>query len=103
VDKLQQLGASTINAVTGFGRAGIMLFGALLGKPDVRRGLPLLIKQLYVVGVMSLLIILVSGLFIGMVLALQGYTVLVKFGAEQMLGPLVALSLLRELVPVVAS
>lgn len=102
-DKLQKLGATTISTVTGFGRAGIMLFGALLGKPDLRRGLPLLIKQLYVVGVMSLLIILVSGLFIGMVLALQGYTVLVKFGAEQMLGPLVALSLLRELGPVVTA
>jgi len=102
-DKLQQLGASTINQLTGFGRAGIMLFGALLGKPDLRKGLPMLVKQLYVIGVLSLLIILVSGLFIGMVLALQGYTVLVKFGAEQMLGPLVALSLLRELGPVVAA
>ena len=102
-DKLQQLGAGTINNVRGFGRAGIMLFGALLGKPDIRKGFPLLIKQLYVIGVLSLLIILVSGLFIGMVLALQGYTVLVKFGAEQMLGPLVALSLLRELGPVVTA
>lgn len=102
-DKLQQLGAAAINQISGFGRAGLMLFGALLGKPDLRKGFPLLIKQLYVVGVLSLLIILVSGLFIGMVLALQGYTVLVKFGAEQMLGPLVALSLLRELGPVVAA
>ena len=102
-DKLQQLGSATINQITGFGRAGLMLFGALFGKPDVRKGFPLLVKQLYVIGVLSLLIILVSGLFIGMVLALQGYTVLVKFGAEQMLGPLVALSLLRELGPVVAA
>jgi phospholipid/cholesterol/gamma-HCH transport system permease protein len=102
-DKLQQLGAATINSVTGFGRAGLMLVGALLGKPDFRKGFPLVVKQLYVIGVLSLLIILVSGLFIGMVLALQGYTVLVKFGAEQMLGPLVALSLLRELGPVVAA
>ncbi|MCS4306650.1 phospholipid/cholesterol/gamma-HCH transport system permease protein [Rheinheimera pacifica] len=102
-DKLQQLGAATINSITGFGRAGIMLFGSIIGIPNVRKGLPLLIKQLYVIGVLSLLIILVSGLFIGMVLALQGYTVLVKFGAEQMLGPLVALSLLRELGPVVAA
>ena len=102
-NKLQQLGAATISSITGFGRAGLMLFGALIGKPDFRKGFPLLVKQLYVIGVLSLLIILVSGLFIGMVLALQGYTVLVKFGAEQMLGPLVALSLLRELGPVVAA
>lgn len=102
-DKLQKIGAATLDAISGFGRAGLMLFGALAGKPDFRKGPGLLVKQLYVIGVMSLLIILVSGLFIGMVLALQGYTVLVKFGAEQMLGPLVALSLLRELGPVVTA
>src|SRR5690606_38481093 len=102
-NKLQQLGAAAINSISGFGRAGLMLFGALIGKPDFRKGFPLLVKQLYVIGVLSLLIILVSGLFIGMVLALQGYAVLVKFGAEQVLGPLVALSLLRELGPVVAA
>ncbi|MDX1676795.1 lipid asymmetry maintenance ABC transporter permease subunit MlaE [Arsukibacterium sp.] len=102
-DKLQSLGRSTIDNIAGFGRSGIMLFGALVGKPDFRKGFPLLVKQLYVIGVLSLLIIVVSGLFIGMVLALQGYTVLVKFGAEGMLGPLVALSLLRELGPVVTA
>lgn len=55
------------------------------------------------VGVLSLAIIIVSGLFIGMVLGFQGYTILVKFGAEQALGQLVALSLVRELGPVVAA
>lgn len=102
-DKLQKVGQATINQVSGFGRAGLMLFGALIGKPDFRKGFPLLIKQLYVIGVLSLMIILVSGLFIGMVLALQGYNVLVKFGADGMLGPLVSLSLLRELGPVVTA
>lgn len=100
---LQKIGNQALNTVSGFGRAGLMLFGALLGKPNLRKGLPLLIKQLYVIGVLSLMIIVVSGLFIGMVLALQGYTVLVKFGAEGMLGPLVSLSLLRELGPVVTA
>ncbi|MDP4535192.1 lipid asymmetry maintenance ABC transporter permease subunit MlaE [Alkalimonas collagenimarina] len=103
LDQLQRMGAATIHSVMGLGRAALMLLGAIFGKPSIRKGTPLLIKQLYVVGVLSLLIILVSGLFIGMVLALQGYTVLVKFGAEQMLGPLVALSLLRELGPVVTA
>lgn len=102
-NRLQKIGRQTLSSVSGFGRAGIMLFGALIGKPDLRKGIPLLIKQLYVIGVLSLMIILVSGLFIGMVLALQGYTVLVKFGAEGMLGPLVSLSLLRELGPVVTA
>ena len=86
-----------------FGRAALMVLGALWGRPRFVKAWPLYIKQFYVVGVLSLLIIVVSGLFIGMVLALQGYTVLSKFGAEQMLGPLVALSLLRELGPVVTA
>ncbi len=55
------------------------------------------------VGVQSLAIIVVSGLFIGMVLALQGYTILIDYGAENSLGPMVALSLLRELGPVVTA
>ena len=60
-------------------------------------------KQLHALGVQSLLIILLSGLFIGMVLGLQGYVVLVDFSAETSLGQLVALSLLRELGPVVTA
>lgn len=54
-------------------------------------------------GVLSVAIILVSGLFIGMVLSLQGYIVLIDFGAETSLGQMVALSLLRELGPVVTA
>jgi phospholipid/cholesterol/gamma-HCH transport system permease protein len=73
----------------------------------VLTGLPLLllrprlvIAQLYSVGVLSLTIILVSGLFVGMVLGLQGYNTLVNFGATEMLGVVVSLSLVRELGPV---
>ncbi len=61
----------------------------------------LLVKQLYSVGVLSLAIIVVSGLFIGMVLALQGYNILISYGSEQAVGQMVALTLLRELGPVV--
>jgi phospholipid/cholesterol/gamma-HCH transport system permease protein len=57
----------------------------------------------YAEGVLSLVIIIVSGLFIGMVVALQGYHILEKFGAAQQLGPLVALSVARELGPVVTA
>lgn len=80
-----------------------MLFRALLGKPEFRKQWPLLMKQLYAIGVQSLLIIAVSGLFIGMVLGLQGYLVLTTFSAEASLGMMVALSLLRELGPVVTA
>jgi len=103
VDFINRLGRSGIQSLTAVGRAGIMLYQALIGRPEPRKHFPLLIQQLYVVGVESVLIILVSGLFIGMVLGLQGYRVLVDFGAEASLGPLVALSLLRELGPVVTA
>jgi phospholipid/cholesterol/gamma-HCH transport system permease protein len=103
IDAVARLGRGAINQVSGMGRAGLMLWGAVVAMPRPAKGLPLLVKQLYVVGVQSLLIILVSGLFIGMVLALQGYTILVDFGTEESLGPMVALSLLRELGPVVTA
>lgn len=103
VDFISGLGRRGIRSLSTVGRAGIMLYQSLVGKPEPRKHFPLLLQQLYVVGVESVLIILVSGLFIGMVLGLQGYRVLVDFGAEASLGPLVALSLLRELGPVVTA
>jgi len=63
--------------------------------------LVIVIKQLFATGVMTLSIILVSGLFVGMVLGLQGYNLLVGFSSEERLGTFVALSLVRELGPVV--
>jgi len=99
----QLLGRKVINRLLGLGRAVILLSSALVHVPNVKKGTPLLIKQLYAVGVQSLIIIVVSGLFIGMVLALQGYTILIGYGAEASLGPMVALSLLRELGPVVSA
>ncbi|MGO1246889.1 MAG: lipid asymmetry maintenance ABC transporter permease subunit MlaE [Oceanisphaera sp.] len=101
IDVIGRLGRRGIDSVTAGGRAGIMLTHALVGRPQPKKHFPLLVEQLRVVGVQSVAIILVSGLFIGMVLALQGYNVLVDFGADGMLGPLVSLSLLRELGPVV--
>jgi phospholipid/cholesterol/gamma-HCH transport system permease protein len=98
----QSIGAKTIGKLTAIGRATYMLMGALLALPRLKN-IPLTIKQVHVVGVQSLLIIIVSGLFIGMVMALQGYTILVDYGAEGSLGPMVALSLLRELGPVVTA
>ncbi|MDG1750726.1 MAG: lipid asymmetry maintenance ABC transporter permease subunit MlaE [Thalassotalea sp.] len=97
------LGRKVIGRIAALGRAILMLSSALLHVPNFRKGFPLLMNQLYSVGVLSLIIVLVSGLFIGMVLALQGYTILVGYGAEASLGPMVALSLLRELGPVVAA
>lgn len=102
MNPFRSLGAGTIARVEAVGRAGVMLFGALFALPKLKN-IALTIKQIHVVGVQSLLIIIVSGLFIGMVMALQGYTILVDYGAEGSLGPMVALSLLRELGPVVTA
>lgn len=103
IDFISSIGRSVIYFIRALGRASFMLWGALIGKPEFRKHTPLLIKQLHVLGVQSLLIIMLSGLFIGMVLGLQGYVVLVDFSAETSLGQLVSLSLLRELGPVVTA
>jgi phospholipid/cholesterol/gamma-HCH transport system permease protein len=63
----------------------------------------LLIRQIMFFGNRSLLIVILTGLFAGMVLALQGYYTLMKFGSEALLGPAVALSLIRELGPVLSA
>jgi phospholipid/cholesterol/gamma-HCH transport system permease protein len=89
-----------------FARVGVVTrsFGGLLGKaPGALRRPALISEQIHFIGNYSLLIISVSGLFVGMVLALQGYYTLSQFGAEEKLGQLVALSLLRELGPVVTA
>ena len=66
------------------------------------RRFSLTVREIYFAGVLSLVIILVSGLFVGMVLGLQGYDTLVRYGSSEALGVLVALSLIRELGPVIA-
>ncbi|MBV7387044.1 lipid asymmetry maintenance ABC transporter permease subunit MlaE [Pasteurellaceae bacterium TAE3-ERU1] len=103
IEWVASVGRWAINSLKSLGRSGMMLYGALVGVPNPKTYFPLFIKQLYVLGVQSMLIILLSGLFIGMVLGLQGYVVLSGFSAETSLGQLVALSLLRELAPVVTA
>lgn len=79
------------------------LFVAILAESGVCwRRFSMIRRELYFSGVLSLVIIAVSGLFVGMVLALQGYDVLNRYGSGDALGVLVALSLVRELGPVVA-
>ena len=63
----------------------------------------LIVRELYYTGVLSMIIILISGLFVGMVLGYQGYQTLNTYGSESALGVLVALSLVRELGPVVSA
>lgn len=100
---LFSIGHRTISFLEDVGRASTTLVNSLICKPEFIRGTSRLIAQIYSVGVLSLVIIIVSGLFIGMVLGLQGYTILSKFGAEQALGQLIALSMVRELGPVIGA
>jgi phospholipid/cholesterol/gamma-HCH transport system permease protein len=101
--KIAKMGQNGTDLLMQYGKAGILLTRVLFRRPQFRKSFPLVLQQIYAEGVLSLLIIMVSGLFIGMVVALQGYHTLVKFGASQQLGPLVALSVLRELGPVVTA
>lgn len=83
---------------------GARLFGRLVASfgPAFRRG-RLIVEQVHFLGNHSLAIITVSGLFVGFVLGLQGYYTLQRYGSSEALGLLVALSLVRELGPVVTA
>jgi phospholipid/cholesterol/gamma-HCH transport system permease protein len=100
---LTALGAGTRGWVYGLG-AFTRFFVTLLGKSATALRRPgLVVQQIHFIGNYSLVIIAVSGLFVGFVLALQGYYTLSRYGSEQALGLLVALSLVRELGPVVTA
>jgi phospholipid/cholesterol/gamma-HCH transport system permease protein len=103
LQKIQALGRIGLTFCNDIGRSGIFLVRTLLRRPRLIKSFPLLIEQLFSVGVLSFVIIVLSGLFIGMVVALQGYHTLAKFGATQELGQLIALSVVRELGPVVTA
>jgi len=100
---ISQLGHWALGRVERTGRASVFIAEVLAGTFTAMARFNLVRHQIFSVGVLTLLIITVSGLFVGMVLGLQGYYTLSDFGAESSLGLLVALSLTRELGPVVAA
>ncbi len=103
INWVQRLGAQTIEVVGRLGQASLFFlqsvshFWSLVKRPS------LIIRQLYSVGVLTVAITVVAGAFVGMVLGFQGYYTLVDFSAESSLGLLVALSLTRELGPVLSA
>lgn len=99
---VRSVGARTLDRLGNLGRATLMWATALAGLP--RRGdFALLVRQIYTIGVLSLVIIVLSAFSIGAVIALQFYTQLARFGAEDAVGLGLALVLLRELGPVVTA
>ncbi|MCH9696510.1 MAG: lipid asymmetry maintenance ABC transporter permease subunit MlaE [Gammaproteobacteria bacterium] len=103
IQLIQTLGQTTLSRLSTMGRACVLLFYLMTALISVLIRLRLLIAQTYSVGVLTFLIVVVSGFFIGMVLGLQGYTTLSDFGAESALGQIVGTSLVRELGPVMAA
>jgi phospholipid/cholesterol/gamma-HCH transport system permease protein len=103
LELMRALGARIVNSwIWRLGFACRFLWLMLLESAPSFRRFHLTIREIYYAGVLSLVIILVSGLFVGMVLGLQGYDTLVRYGSSDALGVLVSLSLVRELGPVVA-
>ena len=99
---LRSLGHAVVERIWRLGFAARFMAAVIFYSGASFRRLGLTLREVYVSGVLSLLIILVSGLFVGMVLGLQGYETLQRFGSTEALGIMVALSLTRELGPVVA-
>jgi phospholipid/cholesterol/gamma-HCH transport system permease protein len=97
------VGRSVRENVASLGFAVRSFFNLMRVSPGAFRRPGLISEQIHFIGNYSLVIIAVSGLFVGMVLALQGYYTLNQYGAEQMLGQVVALALVRELGPVVTA
>jgi phospholipid/cholesterol/gamma-HCH transport system permease protein len=103
MNSLRRLGRWAIANIERIGRACFFLVQTLRGSGQLALRPGLIVEQLYAVGVLTLIIILVSGLFVGMVLGLQGYNTLVDFGGTSSLGLVVAKALTRELGPVVSA
>ena len=103
INALADFGRAGIRAVGGLGRASVLLTAMLAGLWELLRRPRLLLEQVYSVGTLTMIIIAVSGLFVGMALALQGFYILSQFGAEATLGVMVAAALVRELGPVLTA
>lgn len=103
LDFLAGLGTRTRTMVADLGYAASVFLAILRASAGLWRRPRLVTDQIHFIGNYSLVLIAVSGLFVGFVLGLQGYNTLISYGSEQSLGLLVALSLTRELGPVVTA
>jgi len=103
LDVLARFGRKGLDTFERLGRGHLLFFQILTGVTSLLPRLGLLVAQIHSIGVRTITIIAVSGMFVGMVLGLQGYYVLSQFAAEQSLGVMVAASLVRELGPVVTA
>ena len=103
LDFFGSLGRYVLRKIASLGRSSLIFFHSIFALPNLKKTFPLMVNQIYFIGVQSIIIIIVSGLFIGMVLGLQGFNILKDFMATGSLGSLVSLSIIRELGPVVTA
>ncbi|MEX2480698.1 MAG: lipid asymmetry maintenance ABC transporter permease subunit MlaE [Gammaproteobacteria bacterium] len=103
VDVVARCGSWALDGVRRTGAAALFMGRVLMASGASVTRPTLTLREIYFAGALSLVIIMVSGLFVGMVLGMQGYDTLETYGSEEKLGVLVALSLVRELGPVVAA
>ena len=100
---IRLLGRVTLAGLQYLGRYGLFLVNTLIWTFSSPLKLGRVVEQISFIGVKSTLIVILTGGFTGMVLGLQGFYALSKFGGESMLGPTVALSLVREIGPVISA
>ena len=92
-----------MGALEGLGDVSLFLLRLIANTPRALLRFDLIGRQIFNSGALSLVIIMLSGLFVGMVLGLQGYQLLQRFGSEEALGVAAAVGLLRELSPVITA
>jgi phospholipid/cholesterol/gamma-HCH transport system permease protein len=100
---VRELGQSLVAALVEIGAMVRFLGRMLVGTPRALLRIGLIIEQVYNTGALSLVIIMLSGLFVGMVLGLQGYQLLQRFGSEEALGTAATIGLVKELGPVITA
>ncbi len=103
INNLELLGKIISIKITNLGKAGILLKNCFLKTSPVKIDLRQFFRNLYFIGFLSLGLIILSGFFIGIVVSIQGYYILTKFGADEILGQMTALIIIRELGPVLTA
>jgi phospholipid/cholesterol/gamma-HCH transport system permease protein len=100
---IRELWRSLIEALTGLGSVARFLLRLTVVSPGALLRFDLIVAQIFNAGALSLVIIMLAGLFVGMVLGLQGFSLLQRFGSEEALGEASAIGLVRELGPVITA
>ncbi|HIH2762565.1 MAG TPA: MlaE family lipid ABC transporter permease subunit [Candidatus Azoamicus sp. MARI] len=103
LNKIEIFGLTCVNVIVSVGKSVFLLKNIIFSKLEYRKTFIHILKHLYFIGVLSLGLIILSALFIGMVVGLQGHYILQKFGTEEIIGQMTALTIIRELGPVVSA